>query len=502
MESILFEMFYESLLSISLTFIATIIPFLGALWIYKKTTFYNTEAQIFRIGTDICDVLKERQKANLALGHFTYSYIDKHLPKIGEQNRNKALHKLLKKCIKLLIFGEEMEKNKLNINEDESAKVVLAIAYERYESLVPENIKWSGKGIMYSMFGEDIHTSDSYFPFGSKCYAQWINEFSSKYNDLWVCTNNTNRLVEQFSECSESFDQNDIGDWLKQVENDIEKIHKLHSKLVLNVQLIDNNINYEGFKSSIIANTFYIISIGLMGYFIPKFFYEAKALGANELFIYSLATLSLMLCIFNRLSSKPKSDANEQKQIFIPKLLNNLKELKVANLQLNYLEFDHLIAIRRDLQLSYFQTRQIKQLVEKIKKYNQLAQKFEEEFPQVIIPLFLKYKSKNKDVGGISIQVLEISDVDFDLDKTIEFIKTKDTNVSFSIRRLSGTRDLHKIYLKDLTSEQRDDLCEQLKDIRRQTNELSSYVLLKNTQSSLIKTAQKLESKFSKYTLN
>jgi hypothetical protein len=504
MESIIFEIFYESLISISPTFIATIIPFLGAIWIYKNTNFYNAESKILKIGRDICDVLQARHKLALGVGLISYTYIDKYLPKMEEQNRNKALHMLLNCCMTNLISEMEEAGNKLDIDKNEAAKVIIAIAYERYESLVPENVNWSGKGNPYSIFGEDIITSNSYFPFGSKCYIQWINEFSSKHKDLWACTNvyMHKRLVKQFAECGGSFNHSDISNWLKQVESDIEKINNLHSNLILYVQLIDNNINYEGFKNSINIHIIYIVSIGLSGYLIPRILYDAKVLDINHLIICSLASLLFMLGIFNMLLSNPSNEIEEQKEIFIPQLLDNLKKLKVANLQFNYLPFDHLITIKKELGLSYIQTRLLKLLVQSIKEYNQLAQEFEKEISKIITPLFFKYKSKNRNVGGNSIQVQEISDNDYDLEETIEFIKTKDTNLSFSIQKLGSTRDVHKIYLKDLTSEQRADLCTRLIEFRLQSNELSSYISLKNTQSRLIKIAQKLENKFSKYKLN
>ena len=176
MKEIIINIVYSSLTNVVPSTLSILVPLAGAFWIFKVREKTAAEGKIFEFGREIANLLQSKEIRGPIDG-ISYAYIDEGLHKSDEKNRDKAIKEMLRKYLYFYKFEEEPSEDE----EREAADIVVAIATERIRSLVPPTVKWSGKGIAYSPYGEDIEIKDNYFPFGTKLYRQWIEKFSDIY---------------------------------------------------------------------------------------------------------------------------------------------------------------------------------------------------------------------------------------------------------------------------------------------------------------------------------
>jgi hypothetical protein len=307
--------------------------------------------KIFEVGRKIGTVLHEATHLKSPLRGIYYSYIDENLHRVDEFNRNVAIHKLLSKLVSRFPDHHKIT----DLNETEKAEIIIAIATERLENLVPSDIDWSGKGILYPLGGVKITLDDRSFPFGTKLYRKWIDDFSLIYNDLWSCVHPLNRklITEGFSKSEFSHNRNDINSWLIEVEKMINKIRGLHSILVSQVQIIDNTIDEKQFNRNLLFCGLYLFLLGIVGYYSPRILVELKMLTSTNLIFLSIGALaSSSLVVFRLIPySSGHSETLEQRKLSIPYFLDHLKEMKGESLQYKYSYVENIISMYKDLSL-------------------------------------------------------------------------------------------------------------------------------------------------------
>lgn len=501
MENFVLTMLYESLMSVTIALIGIIIPFTGAYWIYKRTIKSNAELQIFKIGREISEVLHGATEIRLPFGLTSYTYIDNNLHRVEEQNRNIAIHELQKIIMRSFNFPKDSD----DLDDTEKANIIFAITADRFESLVPQGIKWSGKGPFASLFGEKITIDNQLFPFGTKLYRQWIEQFSYIYNDIWMCTHAFNRkkLIKEFTKNKGKSEVSTISEWLDNIEKTIRDIRYLHSRLITQVQIIDNNVDERTFSRNLLVCAFYIIMMSIAGYFIPRILLESKEvtlinfallLGAS-LALYSLAVYRLLAY------SRHPSDTDEQRKIFLPPLLKSLNEMKGNSLKYKYTFVENIISLQDDLRLPNSLIALLVNCVEELKNYNEYARVFTTQISGLIDEMMKSYATETE---GSSFKVLlqDIPNEDFDMD--VIYRRINDENMTFSIdyNEQHMSRTLYSVNLTALNKKQRSDLCEVIKKIRAVSSNLPSYKSLKYSQKRINNLIELIEKKLKMNLLN
>ena len=491
----LLAIFYEALTSVTLAFISIIIPFAGAYWIYRRTIKSNAETKIFEIGREISILIQNANNIKSPIGVLAWHRVEENLFRVKEKNRNKAISDLLKD----LLFHYDTVKINSDLEPADRAAIVLAIATDRFEGIVPPGIKWSGRGAIHSAYGEKITIEDNLFPFGTKLYRQWIEGFTHNYNDLWMIINAVQRreIVERYAEISPYYDSDQIDDWLLKIGHVITDVRNLHSKLITQVQIIDNNAKERRFNINLAICFVYLLLLSVAGYFLPRILFELQLLTPYELGVLSVASGALLVLIIYRLLTHSKgADKKIQRNIFLPPLLESFREMKGKALKYRYSQIENIISLSEELSLPLSTTTLLKKCATEIQNYNDKGQEFVSEMKDLMNNLKLKYNTVSGKGGSFSLPLHKVPDQDFDLDDTFKRISNEKCSFVIEYKEQHSSRGLFSVNLDALSCDEKANLCEELKALRLESSQFTSFNDLKSSQSRLNSIIDKLEKKF------
>ena len=476
MKEILTEVIYWSITSIVPSTVAIMVPLVGAFWIFKVREKTVAEGKIFELGREIANIIQSKEIRGPIEG-ISYVYIDEAQYKIDEKNRERAIKEILHKYLLLLKFGKDPSEEV----EIEAANIVVAVANERMQSLVPPTVNWTGKGFIYSPFGEEIETKDNYYPFGTKLYKQWIEKFGDIYNDLWVITTSRRSFLsiflKQYKDSAIGIDEKFVGKWLDEIDERIRKIHPIHAKLLTQVQIIDTQIDLPRLGKDVVFLAFCGSLLSIAGYFLPRLIYLSDLSSMERVIWLALATLLAYSLIGIRLIAavQPFKEKSVQRAIFIPKLANELKSMERKCMRYKPHAINNILSMGSDLKLSNILTHTLLSLVDKIQKYNEYASILYKEAENLVEPIRKDFATIGKNQQGFSIELLNLASDDFDLEQVKSRIIKEEYNFSFSYEEIHSSREIFTINLSELNRDRRLDLCGRLDSLRKSLQSLGSY---------------------------
>ena len=500
---VIIQIIYDSLTSMTIAFIGMFIPFASAYWLYKRTIKSNAELKIFEIGREISGLLHSASAIKSPMELFGYSYIDDNLFRVKEQNRDIAIHELLKK----VLFSWDFERDELSdLDESTRANIIISIITDRFKNLAPSSVKWSGRGGMYSSIGEEITVDDQLFPFGTKLYRMWIDQFSLLYNDIWMFFSALERqsLVDIFSKNNFPSGYHLYGfkitnKWINNVETVTNEIRNFHSKLITQVQIIDNTVEEKKLNTSLIICFFYIIILSSSGYFLPRLFFKMEILSMTNLLSFSLLSFILTVMVIYRLLSPKKTsqDIYEKRKYFLSKLKIQLKGMQKEILKYKYFYIDNVLSMSSELKLSNSFIKTLSSLSKNLKDFNEVAQTFSDEMNDYLTPLKMAYNKSSECNSSFSIPLQKIPDKDFELDNIFMRINNTDKPIKFNVsfEEHHKSRSVFSISLSDLSSKQKDDLCNDIINIRSNSSDMECFKRLNALQKKIMKQIELIEHK-------
>jgi hypothetical protein len=471
MEKIVIEIIYLSLISVVPKTFSILVPLVGAFWIFKVREQTVAEGKIFELGREIANILQSKEIRGPIDG-ISYAFIDDARHKINEKNRDKAIKKILQTY--LFYNGKENTEK----DEQERAGIVVAVATERLQDLVPANVKWSGRGCAYSPFGENIKTEDNYFPFGTKLYRQWIERFGGIYNDLWAITTARGYFIDAFMKKHEDtqigLDKKFVERWLDDINNRIKTIHPIHAKLLTQLQIIDTQVDLSRLEKDIGLLSFYGFLLLVSGFFAPKIIYSSSLSSLACFLNLTLVTVFLYLLIGLRIVSavKPVKEKNIQGKIFIPKLHNELKYMEKLCMGYKPYVINNILSMDSDLKLNNKLKSKLITLVEKIETFNEYASLLYKQSVEIIEALKKDFTTNRINQGGFSVTIFELASDDFDIEGIKLRIMKENLNLIFSHAEIHRTRNIFVINLSELNRKKRLDLCERLDYLRESIHSL------------------------------
>lgn len=499
MKEILTEVIYWSLTSIVPSTVAIMAPLVGAFWIFKVREKTVAEGKIFELGREIANIIQSKEIRGPIEG-ISYGYIDNAQYKIDEKNRERATKEILHKYLLFLKFSRDpSEEEKI-----EAVNIVVAVATERMQNLVPPTVNWTGKGNIYSPFGEGIETKDNYYPFGTKLYKQWIEKFGDIYNDLWAITTSRrsflSTFLKQYIDSAIGVDEEFVNKWLDEIDERMRKIHPIHAKLLTQVQIIDTQIDLPRFGKDVVFLAFYGSLLSIAGYFLPRLIHMANLSSMEYVIWLSLATLLAYSLIAIRVIAavQPFKEKSVQRAIFIPKLVNELKNMEKKCMRYKPHAINNILSMGSDLKLSSILTHTLLSLVDKIQKFNEHASILYKEAENLVEPIRKDFATIGKNQQGFSIELLNLASDDYDLEQVKSRIIKEEYNFSFSYEEASSSREIFTINLSALNRERRLDLCGRLDSLRASLQSLDSYrssILALQDLQELRSTAQRLVEK-------
>ncbi|MCG8087984.1 MAG: hypothetical protein JAZ13_19995 [Candidatus Thiodiazotropha taylori] len=476
MKEILTEVIYGSLTSIVPSTVAIMVPLVGAFWIFKVREKTVAEGKIFELGREIANIIQSKEIRGPIDG-ISYVYIDKAQHKIDEKNRERAINVILREYLLFPKLGEEPTEEE----EIEAANIVVAVATERLQSLVPSTVNWTGKGSIYSPYGEEIETKDNYFPFGTKLYRQWIEKFSDTYNDLWAITNSRRfflgNYLKQYKDSTIGNNEEYVGKWLDEIDERIRKIHPIHAKLLTQVQIIDTQVDLPRLGKDVAFLAFYGSLLSLAGYFVPRLIYLADLSSLGGAIWLSLATfLAYSLIGIRAIAAvQPIKEKNVQRTIFLPRLANELKSMEKKCMRYKPHAINNILSLDSDLKLPSTLNRTLLSLVDKIEQFNDYASILYKDSEDLIEPIKTDFATTGENQQGFSIELLNLASDDYDLEQIKSRIMKEEYNFYFSYVEMQSSRDIFTINLSELNREKRLDLCGRLDSLRESLQGLSSY---------------------------
>ncbi len=476
MEETIIEIIYLSLTNVVPSTVAILVPLAGAFWIFKVREKTVTEGKIFELGREIGNILQSKNILG-PIDAISYSYIDNARHKIAEKNREKALKQLLRTYLHYPMHDEEP----LEVNLREAATIVVAVATERLQSLVPPTVNWSGKGCVHSSYGEEIGTKDSYFPFGTKLYRQWIEKFGDIYNDLWAITTSRRFFIENYLKGCEynriDIDRKFIENWLDEIDSRIKEIHPIHAKLLTQVQIIDTQIDLPRLRNDIGLVSLYGLLLTTTGFFAPKIIYMSGLVSIPILLLLTLSTILSYLLIGIRIIStaKPIKEKNIQRKIFLPRLSDELNSMKKRCMGYKPFVINDILSLGSDLKLSARLRKNLSTLVDNIETFNDYASILYRKTSELIDPIKRGFTTTKVNQQRISINILDLVSEDFYLEDIKLRIMGDNYNFIFSYEEIQSSRDIFTINLSELSENKRLELCECLEHIRKTIQTISIY---------------------------
>jgi hypothetical protein len=476
MKEILAEVIYWSLTSIVPSTIAIMVPLVGAFWIFKVREKTVAEGKIFELGREIANIIQSKKIRGPIDGIFDV-YIDKAQYKIDEKNRDRAVSKILRRYL----FLEQFNNDPSEKEEMEAANIVVAVATERLQSLVPPTVSWTGKGFICSVYGEKIETKDNYFPFGTKLYRKWIEEFGDVYNDLWAIINSRRFFLSNFlKQCKDDVtgvDEKFVNKWLDEIDGIIEIIHPIHAKLLTQLQIIDTQIDLPRLGKDVVFLAFYGVLLSLVGYFLPRVIYLADLFSLECIIWLSLATLLTYSLVGIRVIAavQPIKNKHAQREIFLPILMSELRGMEKKCMQYKPHTINNILSLTSDLKLPKNIIHALSLLVDKIEIFNDYSSILYKEAEALLESIRENLSTGQKNQQGFSIDLLNLASDDYDLREIKSRIMEEDYNFIFSYNEIDSSRDILTINLSELKEGSRLDLCDRLDFLRESFQSLSSY---------------------------
>lgn len=476
MNSILMEILYSTMVAVVPRTIAILIPLIGAFWIFKAREKAGSEGKIFELGREIANLLQSKDIRGPLEGISSY-YIDLAKYKLNEQNHEKALNSLLKNNLFIFRHGQEPSE----AERKESAEIILALATERWRSLVPSTVKWSGRGAFYNPYGEKIETDDTYFPFGTKLYREWIERFSDIYQDLWAITTNRQFFLESFFDANKGggyrVSKASVEEWLDEIDARLKEIRPLHAKLLTHIQTIDTQIALPRLGRDIAILCFYMILLSIAGYFSPTILQLANLGSSAGLVCLAVVTIMLYAVIGIRLilAVQPIKDKHIQRRIFLPALIQELKEMERNFVRYRPHVIGDIISMRYELKLTSRLAVNLTRLSQKIQLFNEHASALYGLAYGHICEIGLRFPTSNANQSGFCINVADMVSDSFDFIGIKTRIIKENGNLEFSAQEIRSSRTILKINLSDLTKSQRLELCDCLDRIRQDLRESAPY---------------------------
>ncbi len=505
MKDIIIEIIYLSLTSIVPSTVAILLPLVGAFWIFKVREKTVAEGKIFELGREIANILQSKEIRGPIDG-VSYSYIDKALHKTEEKNRDRAIKAILRDHLYFFKFGEETSEEE----KREAATIVVAIATERIQSLVPPTVNWSGRGVVYNPFGEDIETKDNYYPFGTKLYREWIENFGARYNDLWAITNSRHTFFKNFlsgyKDSSIGIDEDFITKWLDDINKRIKDIHPIHAKLLTQIQIIDTQIDLSRLGRDIRFIALYGCILAGVGFFAPKILHLVDLSSLKNILSLTLATLLSYLLIFIRVISgiQPVTEKNVQRNIFMPRLASNLESMEKECMRYKPQMINNILSLDSELKLSNSLKETLSALVNKIEIFNEYSAILYKKAEEFIKPLKSEFTTQEENTQSFSVNILELGNKEFSLEDIKSRILKEEYIFNFSYEEIHSSRNIFTINLAELDRKQRLALCSRLEDLRSSINNLSIYkttiLALNELQKLRIAALIKVEQSYNKST--
>jgi len=383
----------------------------------------------------------------------------------------------LRKYLHLLRFGEKL----LDEKEVEAAEIVVAIATERIQNLVPPSVNWTGKGFAYNPYGEDIKMKDNFFPFGTKLYRQWIEKFGDIYNDLWAITTSRRLFLGNFLKQlkggrippnKESFNK-----WLDEIEERIKNIHPIHAKLLTQVHIIDTQVDLSRLGRDIFHITFYGALLSSVGYFVPRVIHLADLSSLNIILSLAIATMLSYVLIGIRIISavRPVKEKDIQRKIFMPRLASELESMKRHCMRYKPYVINNILSLDSDLKLGRRLKKTLISLVAKIEIFNGYANALHKKIEKFSDPIKKEFETSRENKQEFGIEILSLANKGYDLEAIKARIMKEDCNFSFSYQEIHLTKNLFTINLSELNQKKRLALCDRLESLRVSIQALSLY---------------------------
>lgn len=476
MSEIILELLFSSLVNAVPKTIAILIPLIGAFWIFKVREHTVAEGKIFETGREIANILQSKEirgPLDLVASH----YIDQAKSRLKEPNHEKALNKILKSnlyCFNSSNPGTEEQ-------HIESAEAIVALATSRWQGLVPPGVTWSGRGGVYSPFGEETRTDDNYYPFGTKLYREWIEKFSDISRDLWAITNARKQFVDEFlSKHANQFtgvDKKFLTDWLDSIEDRMKEIRPLHAKLLTQIQNMDAQVALPRLGRDIRRIFFYLLLLAIAGYFEPRAL-ELAGLASLEA-IAPLAFASILaysLIIFRFASAaKPEQDQHVHRKIFLPPLRTELREMERRCVRYRSHVVANIVSLKSEIRLRRRLRRNLTALALKIDEFNQHAGELFGAVTERVKEVGIHFPTHETNQSGFGVNIAELPSEAFDAAEIRKRISQEEGNFVFSAEETRASRTLLKINLGDLNLDQKRALVDAIDRLRFDLNAMPAY---------------------------
>lgn len=509
MNPVFIEVMFDCLTSITSTYITILVPFIGALYIYKKTTRSSAESKIFQIGRSICDILETKLVALPWPAINIHSFIERHIPFEKYTNKDEAITETLIESISAFSF-EEDEKNASKL-----AERIITIIHYRYDSLVPAGVSWSGRGPMFGIEGINKSSKDTFFPFGTLLYREWINNFSVHYNDVWrgltfSRASELSKKLHYHIDESESYYQSHyegIINWAKDLDEKMNAINKFHSQLITQIQIIDFNISEVDLLRALKTNGIYLLLLSVSGYLLPTLLFKLNLLNAIDLAALSSVSIFLIALIpFNLISKKDVATNAKRNSIYIS-LKNNLRlpNKKQAKFYSGFLQT--FCQIRKKLSIPTYLIEKAQEIIDAMALASDLSIKIHAELDPYFKHLENKIISISESSGanngaikssGATLSTIDLIDQSYDFSSTIKGIQTSDSYLSISKHEHGSSRDLFKYSLD--SPEGRGAVIDGLLSIRNEFKDRDDVINLLYIIENIYKESELLKEMLSKET--
>lgn len=475
MSSIPSELVYSTLLSVVPTSIAIIVPLIGAFWIFKVRERAVTEGKIFEVGREIANYLQVaniRGPYDLLFEHL----IDKAGARLNEPNHENVLRLLLRENLFWRCGGDPSD-----VERRESAEILVAVAAARVQGLIPPTVTWSGRGSVYSPFGERVGLRDSFFPFGTRLYREWIESFSQISMDLWAISSARKHFLDALplkAESREVWRSRELVDsWMGQVDALMGQIRPLHAKLLTLIQVIDSQIDLPRFGRDIAVLSWHLLLLAISGYFLPKAIHLSGMSSIKGISALAVAAVLSYCLIFIRLkmAASPPEDGVMLRRALLRRAGRELDEMDEECVRCRACEIKNMLSLAPEVGLPAKIRTALQELVPVIDTFNSRASEFYNEISMQLDSLVRAFPTAEVNQGGIPLSISAVFGKDFRLDELRERLLNSSCNLTLEQRESRSTPVLARFNLSELTDEQKRKLCDGIESIRDWGRSLSSY---------------------------
>jgi hypothetical protein len=222
----------------------------------------------------------------------------------------------------------------------------------------------------------------------------------------------------------------------------------------------------------------YSLILSCSGYFIPKFIYLSGHISVGNFSAILLATLLSYFLIGIRVLSavRPLREKHSQRKIFLPQLVDDLSLMKKRCMRYKPHTINNILSLDEDLKLSSKIKEDLSVLIEKIGIFNEYAAILYKNVESILVDLKDEFPSLEKNQSGFSIEILDLANNDFDLEKIKSRIMEADENLIFSYQEIQLSRNIRVINLSELERKKRVNLCNSLDKLRSDILSMPVYI--------------------------